>query len=340
MFFGLIFCGTAAMNAGQAPVTPSFEANAREVVVPVTVITKAGKPVEGLTAADFQLLDNGKPQHVQVFSRDTLSIPVHAVIVLQTTSISEAALAKIKKAGSVVSGYIRNDMETGAPSLTALVTASDEVRVRQDFTANPDVIGKAFSMIHPDGEGGRLLDGVDAACDMLAARKEPARRIIIVLGETRDRGSKTHLQDVVAKAQKANVTIYTLSYSAYATPFTQKSSEWAEANAGSNEPYEDSAGGGGGGISFLAIGMELSRLAKANIAEGLSRYTGGVHTSFATLHTLEDRLANIGTQIHTGYVLTFVPNADNAEGYHSLSVAVTNHPNGAPHYRSGYWASK
>lgn len=279
MKWAVLFLVATAMWAQE----PRFQTRVHEVVVPVSVMTKTGEPVENLAANDFLVLNDGKPQTVRMISRDSDALPIHAVIVLQTNGASDAALAKIKKTASVVSSYITNDMETGAPSLAALVTVSDEVRIAQDFTADPNILGDRFAKLSAAGDSGRLLDGVSLACDMLAARKEVARRVIVLISESRDRQSKTHFADVVLKAQKDDVVVYTLSYSAYATAFTQKASERQPAD----EPgvYDPNSQGGG---NLLAIGMELARLAKVNIAEALAQATGGGHDKFTTLHGPRD----------------------------------------------------
>jgi VWFA-related protein len=275
--------------------------------------------VENLVANDFLVLSDGKPQTVRMISRDSDALPIHAVIVRQSNDSSDTALAKIKKTASVISNYITNDMETGAPSLAAVVTVSDEVRIEEDFTADPNILGDVFAKISAAGDSGRLLDGVSLACDMLAARKEPARRMIVLISESRDRQSKAHFADVVVKAQKDDVVVYTLSCSAYATAFTQKASD--------RQPPPDQTGlydpNDKGGISLLAIGMELARLAKVNFAQALAQATGDAHDKFTTLHGLETQLSAIGTEIHNRYTLTFVPPEPQPAGYHRLSVSRT-----------------
>jgi VWFA-related protein len=311
---------------------PRFQTRAQEVVVPVSVMTKTGTPVENLAANDFLVLNDGKPQTVRMISRDSDALPIHAVIVLQTNDSSEAVLAKIKKTASIVSNYITNDMETGAASLAAVVTVSDEVRIEQAFTADPDTLGDVFAKISARGYSGRLLDGVSLACDLLAARKEPARRVIVLVSESRDRQSKAHFADVVLKAQKDDVVIYTLSYSAYATAFTQKASERQPPDQpGSYDPN------GQGGMPLLAIPMELARLAKVNIAQALAQATGGAHDKFTTLHGLETQLTAIGTEVHNRYTLTFVPPEPQPAGYHRLAVSVRKSGDFHLHARAGYW---
>ncbi len=296
---------------------PQFRARVHEVVVPVSVMTQTGKPVETLVASDFLVLNDGVPQRVRMLSRESDGLPVDAVIVLEANDSSEPALAKIKKTASVISSYITNDMETGAPSLAAVITVSDEVRVQQDFTGDPDILADVFEKISATGDSGHLLDGVSLACDMLATRKEPACRVIVLISESRDRGSKTHFANVAPKAQRDDVVIYTLSYSAYATAFTQKTSERQPPpdEPGSYDPNDK------GGLALLAIPLELARLAKVNIAQALAQSTGGAHDKFTTLRGLETQLTAIGTEIHNRYTLTFVPPEPQAAGYHQFLLA-------------------
>lgn len=326
--------------AALAQDNTQFRTRAREVVVPVSVTSARGSPVENLTAADFSVLNDGKLQTVRLVSRDSVGLPIYAVFVLQTNGGAEAALAKIRKTASVISTYITNDLGTGFPSYAAVVTVSDDVRTAQDFTADSDRLHDVFAKLEARGDSGRLLDGVNLACDMLSAKTQAARRIVVLIGESRDRGSKMHFADVVTEAQRDQISIYAISYSAYLTPFTQKASEIPPPP---DEPglYDPAAhGGGGGGIPLLAIPLELSRLAKVNIAEALPQATGGEHDKFTTLRGLETQLTAIGTDIHNRYTLTFVPPEPQTAGFHRLSVTVRGHEDWRVHARTGYWSAQ
>ncbi len=206
----------------------------------------------------------------------------------------------------------------------------------QDFTANPDTLDDVFAKLSAKGDSARLLDGVALACDMLAATKQPARRVIVLIGESRDRGSKSRFANVVAKAQKNDIAVYTLSYSAYTTAFTQKASETQSA---AEQPGLYDPSSGQGGANLLALAAELARLAKLNIAQALAQATGGAHDKFTTLHGLETQLAAVGTEIHNRYTLAFAPPEPQAAGYHQLSVSLRRSGEFRVHARPGYWAA-
>jgi VWFA-related protein len=298
-------------------------------------MTKGGKPVENLAAKDFLVLNDGKPQIARMVARDSEPLlPIHAVLVVEADDDSQPALAKIKKTASLISGYITNDMGIGAPSLAAVVTVADEVRVAQDLIRDPDILADAFAKIAASGDAARLLDGVSLACDLLAARKEAARRMIVLISGSRDAGSKARFADVIVKAERDDVVIYTISYSAFTTAFTQKASDRPTPP---DQPglYDPNAKGS---MNLLAIPMALAQLAKLNVAEAFAQVTGGAHEKFTTLHGLETQLTTIGSEIHNRYTLTFVPPAAQPAGYHHLSVSVRKPGDWRVHARSGYWS--
>ncbi len=333
MKWGVLLLSIAAAGRGQGP--SQFGVGTDEVMGSVSVVNKAGKPVENLTAEDFTVLNDGTPQKARLISSaDSVPLPIHAVVILQISEGSEPALAKIKKTASVVSSYITNDMGIGLPSLAAVVTAGEEVRVAQDFTADPNLLGDTFAKLSAHGgSDSRLIDSVDLACDLLGVRKEAARRLIVLISEPRDLHSKARFSDVAAKAQKKNITICTLSYSAYTTAFTQKASDRPTPpdQPGLYDPDNK------GGIDLLATAMIFAQFAKLNISEAFSQVTGGNHGKFTTLHGLEAQLTAVGTQIHNRYTLTFVPPRNQPEGYHKLSVDVRKPNTWRVHARPGYW---
>ena len=64
LLVALALAGAAAQD--QKPI-PAFPARAEAVTLDVVVVDKQGRPVRGLTAADFTVLEDGRPQVVVGF---------------------------------------------------------------------------------------------------------------------------------------------------------------------------------------------------------------------------------------------------------------------------------
>src|SRR5215471_16370265 len=110
---------------------------------------------------------------------------------------------------------------------------------------------------------------------MLSTRPENYRRILVIVGESRDRGSKTKLKAAVEAAQRAGVMVYPLTYSTQAVAWT--------ARPENNPPLP-------GDMDLNGAFVELARLTSPNAADNLAATTGGRHLSFATLRGLENAL--------------------------------------------------
>ena len=73
--FGFLLSLVASVSFAQQPQDrPTFRAAIEAVQVDVTVTDVEGRPVSGLTEADFELLENGKPQSIKTFS--AVDIPI------------------------------------------------------------------------------------------------------------------------------------------------------------------------------------------------------------------------------------------------------------------------
>ena len=304
---------TAAQHATAQDTT--IRTNVPLVVLSTSAADKHGHTVSGLQASDFLLLDEGKPRPVRVDTVDSGLAPIALVTLIQTTASSLSALAKIKKVGAMIPEAV-----VGANGEAAVVTFDDEVKLLQDFTTDPDSIAKAFRELKPqDSDGGRMIDAVDDALRLLAHRPGARRANILIIGENKDRGSKEKLADLIPKLQASGATVYSLTYSAYLTPFTTKP-----------EDYQPT----GGSPSYI----EAARLFKQNTAAALTDVTGGQRLGFETKSKLENDLIKLGSDIHSRYLLSFTPSSEPNSRFHRLQVSVKNHPEAVIRTRPGYWS--
>ncbi len=295
----------------------TIRATAPLVVMPTSVTDKHGAAISGLTASDFILLDDDKPKAVNIDVVDSGLAPIGLVVLIQTSETSSSALAKIRKMGALLSQSV-----LGENGEMAVLTFGDQVEVVQDFTRDADQISSAFKGLKTDtGMGGRMLDAVSQSLRMLSDRPGSRRSNILIIGESRDRGSETKLEALRQKIQSTGVTIYGLRYSAYWTAFTTKP-----------EDYQPS-----GGDLLTGIG-EVARLGKQNTMDALTSLTGGLAAGFETKSKLEKDLMQLSRDIHGRYLVSFVPAEPGARTFHSVSIRIRNYPDTVVRTRPGYWA--
>ena len=114
------------MEAAPRPQQADFTARVDAVRVDVDV-RRGNKPVTGLRASDFEVLDNGVPQRVELVSPTAL--PLNVVLALDgSTSLDARERAHLTAAGKRVIDALR-PTETAA-----LVTFSDRVAIQSTFT--------------------------------------------------------------------------------------------------------------------------------------------------------------------------------------------------------------
>ncbi|MBV9294428.1 MAG: VWA domain-containing protein [Acidobacteriaceae bacterium] len=290
------------------------------VVIPASVTDQNGHPIDGLSASDFLVLDDGQPRAVHVNTTEEALAPVSLVVAIQSSDISSAALSKIRKVGAVISQAV-----AGENGEAAVITFDNHVNIVRDFTKDPDAISDAFRDFKPaDNSGGRMLDAVEKALEMLRNRPESRRENILIIGEMRDRSSESKLSDALIDTQRAGVTIYGLSYSAYLTPFTAKPGDYTPPNEGD--------------MNLLAIFTESARLAKKNTLQALTTATGGRRLGFETQGKLENDLIALGNEIHNRYILTFSPDEEQRPAFRKLQVKIKDRPDVIVRARPGYWA--
>lgn len=298
---------------------PTIQTTVPLVVVPTSVMDRSGHPVYGLQADDFLLLDNGIERRVHLDEADTGLAPIALVVLIQTSDVTSSALGKIRKVGSMIS-----DGVVGENGQAAILSFDDDVKVLQDFTKDSSVVRNVFEDLKmSDGHRARMLDAVSKGIDLLSEISGARRRAILLVGETRDRGSDTKLEGLIGRTQRSGITVYALSYSAFITPFTTKPDEYQPA--------------GGGMPDYARAFTELARLGKKNTLDVLTQATGGRRIGFETLSKLENDLIALGTDIHSRYLLSFTPEEDRNIAFHKIEVRIKDRPDAIVKARPGYW---
>ncbi len=170
----------------QQPALPTFRATVELVQFGVTVVDKQGKPVTGLKAEDFQIVENGKPQTLKFFTAGApeQAPPLHLGLLLDT---SGSMASDIKDSRSAAVKFV-NTLDAAAD--VTLVDFDAEVRVARfgprDYARlverirgrNPDGMTALYDAIGVYLNGAQSQDGSSNASppSPAAGRTSPASR--------------------------------------------------------------------------------------------------------------------------------------------------------------------
>jgi VWFA-related protein len=184
--------GAASALAGQ-----TFSSRVEAVRVDV-LVTQDGKPVQGLTAADFEVEDNGVRQRVDLASFE--EIPLNVVLALDMSgSLQGLRLGHLQTAGrEVLDGLKPGDR-------AALVTFSHVVVSSRGLTQDLGAIRMALDQTK--GEGQTAL--IDAAhTGMLIGESDVGRSLMIIFSDGVDTSSWLSADAVVDSARRGDVIVY------------------------------------------------------------------------------------------------------------------------------------
>jgi VWFA-related protein len=326
----LLACAASAQFRSTVPL----------VVAPTTVVDAKGRYVDGLGPEDLILYDNNVPQKIQM---EWETYPIDLVVAVQTSANAGAVIDKLGGSGILFSQLVAADR--GA---TAVVTFSDEVRVHQDFTDSADQVTHALRMLRKEGGGPCTLDALGEALAMLERRPAGRRRVVLVVGEKRERGSRVKLAEVAERAQRLNASVWWLTFSPFLQPFTVRPKTMEDTKPEAERIKMPKCSGcekpdtrpapvdlGPGGLIY-GLG-ELARMSKPDLSTLFTGATGGRVEGFLTKGALERTIARIGEEIHWQYILSFEPKGGEAGSFHAVRVVVKGRPELTARTRQGYW---
>ena len=135
----LLFLSAPAVAHAQPSTTDqpaaTLKIQAREVVLPVTVRDKHGALVSTLQKTDFTLTEDGRPQTIKSFTRET-DLPFLLGLLVDTSrSVSSAMESERKAAGKFVDQMLPADPKSAKAGDQAFLLHFDhEVELLEDFT--------------------------------------------------------------------------------------------------------------------------------------------------------------------------------------------------------------
>jgi VWFA-related protein len=194
-------------GAGVETQSPAFSAKVEAVRVDVLVTDKA-QTVLGLGPTDFEILDNGVGQRVDLVSFD--QIPLNVILAFDMSeSVAGERLQQLREAGSAVVNGLK------PPDQSALVTFSHLVSLRAALTKDVNAIRSALDTTQSAGDTA-LVDGSYAA--MMLGESDPGRALMIVFSDGVDTSSWLSADAVLDTAKRSDVVVYGVSVRSPAKP--------------------------------------------------------------------------------------------------------------------------
>jgi VWFA-related protein len=335
VFLSCVFTLTGAIAAErmhaqtqESGQSPAAKIKIQTILVnePVTVRNSDGLMVHNLESRDFRISDNGIEQTIIHFELGGDSISL--VVLVETSSRIDALLPDLRKSGSVISQIVM-----GPNAEAAIVGFNDSLDKLQDFTSSGDAIERAFAHLDDGTSGSRLYDGMKLAVEMLSSRPAPTatqpgrRRVILVLAESDDKGSKSKLGPVLRQAQLENVTIWSVGLSTvHATLLNRAKMKPSDPGWGDNNLIP---------LAVWAVTNIKDQILK-NGLEIAAVATGGTHFATWRDRSIQSAIDEIGGELHSQYLLMYTPTGTNPQGYHDIKVEVDK-SNLKMRWRPGYF---
>jgi VWFA-related protein len=292
------------------------------VLVPTQVQTKKGDILYGLKREQFVLEDNGIPQTIRL-DEDTDLLGLSLVVVVQCSRETFRQFDNMRGLASMVDSLVG-----GAPSRVAVVQYGSEPELLGGFTPNPDHLAAALAKVQPCEDGGAAtLDAVNYANTLFDSSQKTAaltgnRRAILLIGETRDHGSRMKPEAVIANLGRTNTVVDAVSF-----------------NPGKTSVL-DSLIHGQYGPGPMGLILSAVQALRKNVPRTLAALTGGEYTNFTTQKGFDNGIGRLANHIHNYYLLSYTPAGSTTPGLHKITVRIPDYPDAEIRSRLTWYAGE
>jgi Ca-activated chloride channel family protein len=166
-----------------------------------SVLDRQGRPVQGLSARDFKVAEDGVPQEIARFERVT-DLPIHAAIALDVSASMEGSLEQARDAA------LEFLEQTVRPKdRAAVITFNDRPHLAVKFTKDVNTLAGGLAGLKAE-RGTALYDTIVFSLFYFNGVK--GQRAILLLSDGKDEGSRFGWDDALDAARRAGVAIYAI----------------------------------------------------------------------------------------------------------------------------------
>jgi Ca-activated chloride channel family protein len=296
---GLVALAVAiAASAALYAQRPSFRTGVDLVLLNVSVTGPGGRHVGDLTADDFVVFEDGRPQNVSFFSRS--DTPLAVSMLIDTSSSMEERLPLAQRAAIDFVAKLR-------PGDTAeIVDFDNRIEVLQPFTSDRHLLEEAILKTRAGGSTA-LYNAVYIALKQLQKARpqrgdEVRRDVIVVLSDGEDTSSLVSFEELLDAVKRSQTAIYTI------------------------------------GLALEPLSSKATTLTGEFVLRRLAQETGGQLFTAKQPSELANVYSQIADELATQYVLGYLStNARKNGDWRSTAVSVRR-PNFQARTRPGYYA--
>jgi len=296
--------------AAQEPTV--FRANVNLVHVIATVRNKAGELVGQLTKDDFTIADNGIPQEIAVFNRQT-DQPVSVALLVD---VSGSTAKDLKFEIDSASRFLHVLLAEGNPEdRVALYSFDDSVRMVHSYTHNFAALDGALKKV-AGSAGTSLWDAIYLTAHDLEPRQ--GRKVMVIVSDGGETTSHYDSHQALRAAQLADTVIYPVII----MPITNN----AGRNVGGENALKFMADGTGGRTFLPSLGKQLDKAFDDIVTELRTEYFLGFYPRNVPLPrdpfhqlTVTVKRPELQVSARNGYYGEAESNAGNADARTSVS---------------------
>ncbi|HUD98632.1 MAG TPA: VWA domain-containing protein [Bryobacteraceae bacterium] len=286
---------------------PTFTTGVKVVNVLATVRNKKGAFVRDLGQDDFSVAENGRPQTIRYFSRQT-DLPLTLGLMIDT-SMSQKRVMEAERIASYT--FLEQILREKKDQVFIMQFDLSPI-LRQELTSSFLKLSEALQRVDTPnindlrsqtGGGTMLYDALVKACREIMA-PQTGRKALIVLTDGVDTGSEKTLADTIEAAQKADTLIYAILFS--------------------DEGFYGAFGGGDG----------------RGVLARMSRETGGGFFEVSKRQSLDDIYTQLQEELRSQYNIGYVSDQPASISEFRKIQLTTRQKGLTVQARSRYWAQR
>jgi VWFA-related protein len=203
----------AALPYAARAAQVTFSTSVDLVTLVATVRNRDGAIVNDLNQDDFVLEEDGRPQTIRYFSRES-NLPLTLGLLVDTSRSQLHVLEPERKASYA---FLDSMLREGDQAFVAKFDV--DVEMLQGLTASRELLSAALDQLRIPGRISTLLfDAVHQTSDD-PMRRQKGRKAFILLSDGYDYGSQTTLPAAIEYAQRADALIYSIWFHEKAEPY-------------------------------------------------------------------------------------------------------------------------